>query len=142
MTFCILELGQFVKRDEQIATIETDKIDVQVNSPESGTVTELFASEGDTVSVGGNLFKLTLSDAPTADQIASDKKEAPAPPPAAAPPVQQVKKEAPPPPKVSSPPPIETKKSDPTPPVKPTSSPTGTSLFGGVRTEKRVYFII
>jgi 2-oxoglutarate dehydrogenase E2 component (dihydrolipoamide succinyltransferase) len=27
-------VGEFVKRDEQIATVETDKIDIVVNSPE------------------------------------------------------------------------------------------------------------
>ncbi|KAJ3259075.1 2-oxoglutarate dehydrogenase complex E2 component [Boothiomyces macroporosus] len=52
------KIGDFVNRDEQIATIETDKIDVQVNSPESGVLLELFSAEGDTVSVGGQLFKI------------------------------------------------------------------------------------
>jgi 2-oxoglutarate dehydrogenase E2 component (dihydrolipoamide succinyltransferase) len=49
-----------VARDEQIATIETDKIDVQVNSTEPGTVQELFYKEGDTVSVGSELFKIDM----------------------------------------------------------------------------------
>jgi 2-oxoglutarate dehydrogenase E2 component (dihydrolipoamide succinyltransferase) len=57
-------MGEFVKRDEQIATIETDKIDVPVNSPISGIVSQLFAQVGDTVSVGGELFKVDPSDAP------------------------------------------------------------------------------
>jgi pyruvate/2-oxoglutarate dehydrogenase complex dihydrolipoamide acyltransferase (E2) component len=51
-----------VKRDEQIATIETDKIDVQVNSSDSGFVKGLFFAEGDTVSVGGNLFEIELGE--------------------------------------------------------------------------------
>ncbi|KAI9092448.1 hypothetical protein DFS34DRAFT_667699 [Phlyctochytrium arcticum] len=58
------KVGDFVARDELIATIETDKIDVPVNSPESGDILELYANEGDTVSVGGNLFKIELGDAP------------------------------------------------------------------------------
>lgn len=51
-----------MKRDEQIATIETDKIDVQVNSSDSGIVKGLFFAEGDTVSVGGNLLEIELGE--------------------------------------------------------------------------------
>lgn len=58
------KVGEWVERDEQIATIETDKIDVQVNSPEPGKVLQLFAKEGDTVSVGGELFKIELGEVP------------------------------------------------------------------------------
>ena len=57
-------VGEFVARDEPIAIIETDKVDVTINSPESGIILELFAKEGETVSVGGNLFKLELGDRP------------------------------------------------------------------------------
>ncbi|KAJ3326338.1 2-oxoglutarate dehydrogenase complex E2 component [Boothiomyces sp. JEL0866] len=58
------QIGDYVERDEQIATIETDKIDVQVNAPESGKVLGLFAAEGDTVAVGADLFKIELGDVP------------------------------------------------------------------------------
>ena len=34
------EVGDFVSQDETIATIETDKIDVEVNAPVSGTITD------------------------------------------------------------------------------------------------------
>ena len=50
------KLGEFVNQDEEVATIETDKIDVSVNAPQSGKITELFASEEDTVEVGADLF--------------------------------------------------------------------------------------
>ncbi|BFZ56782.1 2-oxoglutarate dehydrogenase complex E2 component [Savitreella phatthalungensis] len=52
------KVGDYVERDEEVATIETDKIDVSVNAPESGTITELLASEEDTVEVGQDLFKM------------------------------------------------------------------------------------
>lgn len=52
------KLGEFVSQDEEVATIETDKIDVSVNAPQSGKITELFASEEDTVEVGADLFNL------------------------------------------------------------------------------------
>jgi 2-oxoglutarate dehydrogenase E2 component (dihydrolipoamide succinyltransferase) len=37
---------------------------VQVNSPDSGKVLELFAAEGDTVAVGGKLFKVEIGNVP------------------------------------------------------------------------------
>ncbi|WVQ78132.1 hypothetical protein IAT38_000213 [Cryptococcus sp. DSM 104549] len=52
------QVGDFVKQDEEIATIETDKIDVSVNAPMSGKITELLAEEEDTVSVGQDLLKI------------------------------------------------------------------------------------
>ncbi|TYJ54752.1 hypothetical protein B9479_004600 [Cryptococcus floricola] len=51
-------VGDFVKQDEEIATIETDKIDVSVNAPISGTITELLAEEEDTVEVGADLLRI------------------------------------------------------------------------------------
>lgn len=65
--------GDFVKADEEVATIETDKIDVSVNAPKSGTITETLAEEEDTVTVGQDLFKLEPGDEPSGD--ASGKKE-------------------------------------------------------------------
>lgn len=50
--------GEFVNADEEVATIETDKIDVSVNAPTAGTITEHLASEEDTVTVGQDLFRL------------------------------------------------------------------------------------
>ncbi|CCG80897.1 Putative uncharacterized protein [Taphrina deformans PYCC 5710] len=50
--------GDYVERDEEVATIETDKIDVSVNAPEAGTITEHLANEEDTVEVGQDLFKM------------------------------------------------------------------------------------
>lgn len=62
--WCYIEVGDFVQQDEEIATIETDKIDVTVNSPASGTIVEVFAQEEDNVSVGADFFRLELGDAP------------------------------------------------------------------------------
>jgi 2-oxoglutarate dehydrogenase E2 component (dihydrolipoamide succinyltransferase) len=41
------------------------QIDVSVNAPEAGTITELLANEEDTVTVGQDLAKLELGDAPS-----------------------------------------------------------------------------
>ncbi|CAI7641585.1 unnamed protein product [Penicillium discolor] len=58
------QVGDFVERDEEIATIETDKIDVSVNAPESGTIKEFLVNEEDTVTVGQDLVKIELGGAP------------------------------------------------------------------------------
>lgn len=65
-------IGDYVEQDEEIATIETDKIDVAVNAPEAGTIKEFLAAEEDTVVVGQELVRIELGGAP-----AGDKKEAP-----------------------------------------------------------------
>lgn len=51
-----------MKQDDEVATIETDKIDVTVNSPASGTIVEVYAQEEDNVSVGADFFKLELGE--------------------------------------------------------------------------------
>ncbi|CAK40926.1 probable dihydrolipoyllysine-residue succinyltransferase component of 2-oxoglutarate dehydrogenase complex, mitochondrial [Aspergillus awamori] len=73
------QIGDYVERDEEIATIETDKIDVSVNAPESGTIKEFLVSEEDTVTVGQDLVKLELGGAPeTKKEDATEKPAAPA----------------------------------------------------------------
>lgn len=52
------QVGDSVSADEEVATIETDKIDVSVNAPTSGKIVELLASEEDTVTVGQDLFRI------------------------------------------------------------------------------------
>ncbi|GAA5913784.1 hypothetical protein JCM5296_002867, partial [Sporobolomyces johnsonii] len=73
--------GDYVEADEEVATIETDKIDVAVNAPKAGTLTELLANEEDTVAVGQDLFKLEPGEAPAGgakkEQPKEEKKEEP-----------------------------------------------------------------
>lgn len=80
------EIGDFVELDEEIATIETDKIDVAVNAPFAGTITKFLANPEDTVVVGQPLFEIEAGEGGAAP---APKKEeaapaAPAPAPAAA----------------------------------------------------------
>ncbi|WPG98045.1 Hypothetical protein R9X50_00082900 [Acrodontium crateriforme] len=56
--------GDYVEQDEEIATIETDKIDVAVNAPVAGTIKEFLANEEDTVTVGQDLVKIELGGEP------------------------------------------------------------------------------
>lgn len=55
--------GDFVKMDEVVANIETDKVNVEVRSPQSGILHKTFNGEGDEISVGNPLFVLLPSDA-------------------------------------------------------------------------------
>ncbi|KAI8364895.1 dihydrolipoyllysine-residue succinyltransferase E2 component [Choanephora cucurbitarum] len=73
----VKQVGDFVQQDEEVATIETDKIDVTVNSPASGTIVEVYAQEEDNVSVGADFFKLELGDAPKEGASPAAKKEEP-----------------------------------------------------------------
>merc|ERR1711939_1243163 len=75
------QIGDFVEQDEEIATIETDKIDVAVNAPEAGTIKEFLANEEDTVTVGQDLVRMELGGAPEGgdkEKASSEPKE-PAP---------------------------------------------------------------
>lgn len=54
------QIGDYVEQDEEIATIETDKIDVAVNAPEAGTIKEFLVNEEDTVTVGQDLVRMEL----------------------------------------------------------------------------------
>ncbi|SMN21085.1 similar to Saccharomyces cerevisiae YDR148C KGD2 Dihydrolipoyl transsuccinylase [Maudiozyma saulgeensis] len=57
-------VGEFIKEDELLATIETDKIDIEVNSPVSGTITKLNFQPEDTVTVGDELAQIEEGAAP------------------------------------------------------------------------------
>lgn len=81
-----VKVGDFVERDQTIATIETDKIDVEVNAPFAGTITEFLANPEDTVEVGQDLLKIKEGEAPAGGAApaapAAPKEEAAAPAPA------------------------------------------------------------
>ena len=47
--------GEAVKADEPLVELETDKVTLEVNAPSAGVVSEIFAKEGETVSVGAIL---------------------------------------------------------------------------------------
>ena len=49
------QVGEVVAEDEVLFEVSTDKVDSEVPSPISGTVTEILVQEGQTVSVGAKL---------------------------------------------------------------------------------------
>ncbi|MCJ1296627.1 2-oxoglutarate dehydrogenase complex E2 component [Xylographa carneopallida] len=74
------QIGDYVGQDEEIATIETDKIDVAVNAPEAGTIKEYLVNEEDTVIVGQDLLKMELGGEPQSgdQEEATSKPKSPA----------------------------------------------------------------
>ena len=66
------KIGDFINRDDTIVEISTDKVDVELPAPASGTVTELLAAEGDTVTVGQVIARMLASEAPGAAPAAPD----------------------------------------------------------------------
>jgi 2-oxoglutarate dehydrogenase E2 component (dihydrolipoamide succinyltransferase) len=67
--------GEAVAADEPIATLETDKVSVDVPSPTAGVLAETLVNEGDTVEVGATIARI--------DENASASVAAPAAAPAA-----------------------------------------------------------
>jgi len=68
--------GDFVNMDDVVASIETDKVTVDVRSPQAGTIAETFSNEGDEVNVGNKLFILAAGGSGPAPTKAA----APSPP--------------------------------------------------------------
>eukprot|EP00923_Selenidium_pygospionis_P023201 GHVN01040276.1.p1 GENE.GHVN01040276.1~~GHVN01040276.1.p1 ORF type:complete len:340 (+),score=41.60 GHVN01040276.1:101-1120(+) len=79
-------VGEHVEADEVVAIIDTDKVSVDINSPQSGLVVEHKAAEGDTVDVGAALFVLQPGAASAGGEAPKSAPAAAAPDAAAAPP--------------------------------------------------------
>ncbi|EAA30207.1 dihydrolipoamide succinyltransferase [Neurospora crassa OR74A] len=133
------KVGDYVEQDEEIATIETDKIDVAVNAPEAGTIKEFLVNEEDTVTVGQDIVRLELGGAPkeggAEKPAASESKEAApkdsAPAPEKAP---EPKKETKP---AAAPAPTPAKKETPAPKQESTPAKEAPAALGN-REERRV----
>src|SRR5215218_4922512 len=82
--------GDAVKADEPVLELETDKVTLEVNAPASGTLGDIIAKDGETVSPGAVLGSIDEGGAPAAapaPKTEAPKTEAPkeAPKAAAAP---------------------------------------------------------
>jgi 2-oxoglutarate dehydrogenase E2 component (dihydrolipoamide succinyltransferase) len=51
-------VGDAVNQDETLCELETDKVSVEVPSPASGTLAEIYAADGATVEAGGKLGRI------------------------------------------------------------------------------------
>src|ERR1700730_13977801 len=57
------KVGDFIQVDETIVEISTDKVDVELPSPATGTVSEILVAEGDTVTVGQVIARIAVGGA-------------------------------------------------------------------------------
>jgi pyruvate dehydrogenase E2 component (dihydrolipoyllysine-residue acetyltransferase) len=77
--------GDKVERDEPLLEISTDKVDAEIPAPASGTLTEVLAQEGQTVSVNSVIARIdggqALSPVPPAAAPKPEPAAAPPPPP-------------------------------------------------------------
>jgi 2-oxoglutarate decarboxylase len=58
-----VKVGDQIKVDDTIVEISTDKVDLELPSPASGTVSEILMQEGDTVTVGQVIARISVNDA-------------------------------------------------------------------------------
>ncbi len=58
-----VKVGDPIKVDETIVEISTDKVDLELPAPATGTVSEILVAEGDTVTVGQLIARIALNGA-------------------------------------------------------------------------------
>jgi 2-oxoglutarate decarboxylase len=56
------KVGDFIKESDTIVEISTDKVDVELPAPASGTIAELLVQEGDTVTVGQVIARIAAGE--------------------------------------------------------------------------------
>jgi 2-oxoglutarate dehydrogenase E2 component (dihydrolipoamide succinyltransferase) len=81
--------GDAVRKDEPLLELETDKVTLEVNAPESGMLAEITAADGATVGVGALLGQITAGGAAAATASATGTPAAPR--------IEEAKPAAPPP---------------------------------------------
>src|SRR5260370_30524079 len=78
--------GEFVKRDEPIVEVVTDKVNAEIPSPFEGTLVKIDAGEGQVVRVGAVIAQIETAGATAAPPPPATPTAAPAPPAPPAPP--------------------------------------------------------
>ncbi|KAK4396685.1 2-oxoglutarate dehydrogenase complex 2, mitochondrial [Sesamum angolense] len=104
--------GDRVEVDEPIAQVETDKVTIDVNSPEAGVIQKFIAKEGDTVEPGTKVAIISRSGEGATHVAPSDDKASQKAPP---PPTPAEEKKEKPTPKVETTPVVEKPKGSPVP---------------------------
>src|SRR3984893_9988820 len=56
-----VKVGDLIKTDETIVEISTDKVDLELPSPASGIVSEILVEEGETVTVGQVIARISVN---------------------------------------------------------------------------------
>ncbi|KAJ4213971.1 hypothetical protein NW759_010500 [Fusarium solani] len=71
------KVGETIEADEELASIETDKIDISVPAPETAVIAEYFAAEGDTVVVGQDLARIVTGGEASAPKSEGEAQQPP-----------------------------------------------------------------
>src|SRR5205085_6060884 len=71
-----VKVGDTVKEGDTVVEISTDKVDMELPAPASGTITEILFGEGDTVTVGQVIARMEAG-APTAVAARIEPKDPP-----------------------------------------------------------------
>lgn len=135
--------GEYVRTDDVVVVLETDKVSVDVRAPESGALVEILGEIDDVVEVGSSLFRIDT------DAVAPAAGETPDPPMETGPPMTEVhvptqvvpassSSTPTPPPKASPPPSLPIKDTPATPTSQqPVTPPVGEQILVSGRTERR-----
>jgi len=128
--------GEYVNVDELVVSIETDKVQIDVNAPQSGVVVKHLVEEGDNVAVGQDMFVIDTSAAPPAGSAKPEATEAPAATEAAPAQPSGGAPPPPPPPPAAAETPAKKTPEKKTPAAAPSSTPSAQK--SGSREETRV----
>src|SRR5271166_4489702 len=71
-----VKVGDPIKADETIVEISTDKVDLELPAPASGTVSEILIAEGETVTVGQVIARIAVNGSTPAAEADSDRQGA------------------------------------------------------------------
>ncbi len=75
------KVGDQIKVGETIVEISTDKVDVELPAPATGTISEILVAEGDTVTVGQVIARISVgADAPVTPDAPAEPNGNGAPP--------------------------------------------------------------
>src|SRR6056297_3626732 len=113
------QVGDNVAADEPLFEVSTDKVDTEVPSPVSGTLTEIRVQEGDTVDVGTVIAVVGDADGAAPEAPAATPEAEPEPEPAAEPEPEPAGEAEPAPAQAAAPPPPP----PPAAPAAPAASP-------------------
>ena len=72
-------VGDLVAADQVLVQVETDKVTIDVRSPESGTVASIAVGVDETVTVGQGVAEITPGDGPAAAPAAAEPEPTPEP---------------------------------------------------------------
>ncbi|HZU60503.1 MAG TPA: 2-oxo acid dehydrogenase subunit E2, partial [Solirubrobacteraceae bacterium] len=63
-----VEVGQMVRQGDTVVEISTDKVDMELPAPASGTITEILAQDGETVTVGQVIGRMSSTGSASAPE--------------------------------------------------------------------------